>query len=121
MAEKSDFGEGCTYCIALFLAHQERYFNERNEMEKAGIPFGGGMWFNAAADHLFGLQIPKQFPSNLRQRLKKFQDKVILWGSILDSPGATEQDIKWALREAKDLLILIDKQLGIKAIRGSWE
>lgn len=109
----SEFGKGLTYCIGLFLAHESK--------DKASIIkiFDGDfhIWFNGAADHLFEMQIPEKFPENLKTKLESFQNQCLHWRC---SP-ASEENFKWAIREAKDLLIEIDKQIGIAAIEGEWE
>ena len=115
---KSEFGKGLTYNLGLFLAHQDRFFDKRNDKEKDLLY--AGVWFNGAGDHMFDLVIPKSFPEKLQKRLKRFQDKVIKFRNSFGEE-VTEKDIQWSLNEAKNLLILIDKQFGINAVKGEYE
>lgn len=121
MCETSKFGKGLTYCLGLFLGHQERLLDK----EKSKILLREGiyaeMWFNAASDHLYELQIPNNYPEHLIKRLKDFQDKVLHFGHGFPKEHATESDIEWSLNEAKLLLIEIDKQIGVKTAKGDWE
>ena len=102
----SEFGKGLTYCIGLFLAHAERKDLIR------GSDYS--MWFNGAADHLYELQIPGEYPDALIERLSKFQETCINWRLN----WASEEDFKWAVQEAKDLLREIDETNGIETEKG---
>ena len=105
----SEFGTGCTYCLGLFLAHAERG-RGKDLMER---PMWPSMWFNAASDHLYELQIPELASEELKTRLEELQDKSLEWGhgSGLLSGDVTEEDVDWAIKEAKELLMLIDEEL----------
>jgi hypothetical protein len=74
------------------------------------------MWFNAAADHLYDLNCHPNFP--LRNRLYDWRAKCIGWR--LDSE-VKEADFKWAVKEAKELLMAIDKLLGSEVKQGDHE
>lgn len=78
-----------------------------------------GRWLSS--DHLYDLQIPKQFPSILKSRLKKFQSRCLHLGHGFPEEHATLADYKWAIKEGKALLRAIDKQLGIESTQGDWE
>jgi hypothetical protein len=133
MKKSSEFGKGCAYNIALFIAHENlhtelfmkkecrtsihtKYADNKN-FSKMGVE----LWFNASSDHLYDLQIPKQFPSILKSRLKKFQSKCLHLGHGFPEKHATLADYKWAIKEGKALLRSIDKQLGIESTQGDWE
>ena len=127
----SEFGKGCTYCLGLFLAHAERTMgmtlkqldemDERNEdKENPNYSLATSLWFNGASDHLYELEIPEQFPVALKKRLAKFKHKVLMWGHGFTNTE-TKEDKKWSIQEAKDILRLIDKQLGVKTMKGQWE
>lgn len=64
----SEFGKGCSYCLALFLCHSERkpLFDEKVEKALNYTPEqlaerDTSMWFYTATDHLYDLEIPKHF------------------------------------------------------------
>ena len=75
-------------------------------------------WFYEATDHLYDFDY-NSAPPNLIARCKKFQDFCFerrMARVILD-----EKDIHWALKEAKELLRLIDEAHGIKTIKAGWD
>lgn len=109
----SEFGKGLTYCLGLFLCHSERDYMKETDRIINNI----GLWFNGAGDHLFELQIPISLPFDIRVRLKEFKDKVITWRCS----EPTKENKEWAIREAKDLLRLLDEHIGIKTSKGDWE
>jgi hypothetical protein len=99
----------------MFLAHAER------KVALLGEYSDYMLWFNGASDHLYELIIPKSFPKDLRERLGEFQKKVLHWGHGFSAPKATDEDFRWALLEARELLRLIDEQIGVKTIEASWK
>lgn len=118
----SEFGEGLTYNLGMFLAHEclhTELFIGEDKTSKLGVE----LWFNASSDHLYiwkpmyGLQIPKKFPVQLQARLLRFKRKCLHWGH----KHATVDDYYWATKEARALLIAIDKHLGVSVKRGEWE
>ena len=110
----SEFGKGLTYCLGLFLAHAERKIEIIKEKADS--------WFNMASDHLYELQIPEELPIKLKKRLARLKGKSIHWGHGFDSQDQpTENDVIWAIDEAKDLLRLIDKFHGIETEKGDSE
>lgn len=116
---KSEFGKGLTYNLGLFLAHQDRFFDKRND--KNGDRLYAGTWLKGAGDHLFELEIPDSFPDRLQKRLRRFQSKVIGFRNSSFGEEVTEKDIEWCLNEAKNLLVAIDKHFGIDAVKGDFE
>ena len=105
--KKSDFGKGLTYCLGLFLCHDERKIKEG---ESAMI------WFNGAADHLYDLEIPDSLPNNLPSRLEDFKNSCLKWR--LTDP--TLEDKNWAIKTAKMFLLEIDRHFKIKAEEAEW-
>jgi hypothetical protein len=115
----SEFGKGLCYCLVLFLAHAERYKYEREIYKKAGLStnYTAQTWFNAASDHLCDFQWHKAPTVKLRIRCKEFSKKCLNWGhgfGLLSAQTPTEEDVSWAIQEAKDLLRLIDNAHKIK-------
>ncbi|MEK6883329.1 MAG: hypothetical protein AABY22_27120 [Nanoarchaeota archaeon] len=132
MAKKSEFGAGLTYCLGLFLSHAERYDLDKRYMqeikEKTGKDFGllrlPSTWFNASSDHLYELQIPKNLSKELKKRLKNFQDKCLDLGhgdGLMGKIEVKEEDVIWAIEEAKELLRLIDLNYEINAIEANYK
>ncbi len=123
MSDKSEFGKGLCYCLGLFLAHAEgiRRYKEKFESIPQSTMNIGEMWFNGAADHLFDF-MPEQAPEHMQQRCRDFQSKCIGWRLCMNGENeATEDDVMWALQEAKDLLREIDIHHNIPAVKGQWE
>ena len=114
MKKESDFGKGLTYNLGLFLAHAER-----PQMEIHGKD-DYSLWFNGAADHLYEIEIPVIFKDKLKDRIFKFQSKCLDWRLAMYGT-VTEKDFKWAINEAKSLLLEIDKTMGIDTIKASWQ
>lgn len=111
----SEFGKGYAYCIGLFLAH-EGVHNRRGEEDKGGIY--PSMWFNAASDHLFELQIPSRLPSDYRALVSGWRDACLGWRL---SSSATWEDVDKSLEIAKKLLLHWDEMNGIECEKGDWE
>lgn len=118
---KSEFGAGLSYCLGLFLAHAERYKSEI-EMDfrrEHGMTSNlGWQWFNGASDHLFDLIIPASLPKNLKRRLKRFQNYCLKRRDGVFEVLISDKD--YAVKEAKALLLAIDKACNIKAVRGEF-
>src|SRR3990167_4815839 len=101
----SDFGRGLTYCLGLFIAHEckNRHLHEQ-------YPLLISTWFNGASDHLYELDVDNA-PPKLKKRIKKFRDEVLDLGhgSGMLSDEITEGDIDRYIKEAKEILRLIDE------------
>jgi hypothetical protein len=115
---KSEFGKGLCYNLGLFLAHAERW--NQPEIKSALGKMWAESWFNSASDHLYELQW-QQAPKHLQKRLKKFADICLTFGHGFPEKKATEQDLFWALSEAKELLRLIDKSNKIETAKGDFQ
>lgn len=125
--ETSEFGQGLTYCLGLFLAHAERHngiggiIRPSDDAIRAAMVSG---WFNGASDHLYDLVIPETLPKELRERLSAFQTECLDLGhgrGLFNPVTNWVEKIDWALQEAKDLLRAIDEANGIHTIKGGWE
>ena len=104
----SEFGRGFTYCIGLFLAHAERkiIFNDYS------------LWFNAAADHLYELQIPNNISDEFKSKIESWQDKCIEWRIAAE---VTKENFEWALNTAKEILFQYDNLCNIETIKAEYE
>ena len=126
--EKCEFGNGLTYCLGMFLAHAEKLEENKKVFNNAGITDKNQavhMWMNASSDHLYGLYIHAEAPFslNLQKRILSFRSKVLNWGhgSGLHTDNLTEDDVYWAIGEAKELLRLIDKAYGMKTFKAEFD
>jgi hypothetical protein len=122
---KSEFGKGLTYCLGLFLAHAERYRFDKQIYAKAGRAYIDDhvalSWFNGASDHLYELDTSRVRDAALKARLEALKDKALEFGHGFPKVNATEKDVEWAIAEAKACLLEIDRQLGVPAVKGSYE
>ena len=100
--EESEFGMGFTYCIGLFLAHAGQKYSS--------------YWFNAAADHLFELQVPNIFNEEIKNKILNWQEKCLKW-RLTDG---SNEDMLWAIEEAKIILLEYDKAYGISSIKATY-
>jgi hypothetical protein len=127
----SEFGTGCTYNIGMFLAHADRYEKDkkinaaRRIANDAFLPgINEDLWFNFAADHLFDLIIPVEWPAILKHRIEEWRDRVLEYGHWSNNrkERLTANDVYWSIQEAKHILFEIDRQiLNIKVEKGEWE
>lgn len=107
----SDFGAGLTYCLGLFLAHTKSIMET---VEKQTFR----LWFYEAGDHLLDFQYEQAPTEELKNRCKQFRDKVLCWRlPHNENEEPTKANYTWAIQEAKDLLMEIDKANNIKAIK----
>lgn len=104
--ETTEYGQGLTYCLGLFLSHAERKDNDDHQI-----------WFNGAADHLYDLLIPDFLPDDLKTELESFKRICIKWRM----ETYTKEDKRWAIEKAKYFLLIIDKHLNINAIEAQWK
>ena len=132
--QMSDFGKGCAYCLGLFLAHEARIlqdlqmFESTAEVMKNKYPDynvkeqASSMWFHSACDHLFGLVIPDKYNPELKLKIETFKDRCLSLRLPMGlEPTATIDDYNWAINEAKELLLLIDKEQGIECEKGEYQ
>ena len=115
---KSDFGEGFVYNLILFASHFERKLVEINGVEDYGL------WFNGASDHLYELEIPEKWKDKeIGIKAKELQDLAldIGHGDRMMKPENTKEDFIKCIELTKELGLLIDKELGINPIKGTWE
>ena len=105
----SEFGKGLAYCLGLFIGHEFQW-KEHN------LGTLRRTWFNGSSDHLFELNIDEA-PEKMRARLEKLRT-FALEHRLLD---CTEEDINHALTEAKELLMMVDAELGVTTEKGDWE
>ena len=114
---KSDFGKGFVYNLILFASHFERSICDiRGEKDYS-------IWFNGASDHLYELEIPKKWDNtNIGKTAKRLQKIALEIGHgerMIDKN--TEEEFDECVKLTKKMGLLIDKELGIRPIKGNWE
>ena len=79
------------------------------------------MWMNGASDHLYDIVIPKKLPASLAKRVIKLREKALYWGHgggmMKDMPLKEYQAIR---AETEEIAYLLDRWLGIQAIKAEW-
>jgi broad specificity polyphosphatase/5'/3'-nucleotidase SurE len=120
----SKFGKGYTYCIGMFLMHAERPKYDPTFKVFADSPFKTQweMWFNAAADHLWDLNIPESMDSISRKKIEEWREKCIMWRLPMTAENKpTKEDYLWAVEQGKRFLREADMYLGADVEEGEYE
>jgi len=119
---ESEFRARLTYCLALFLAHEHMYRNwwEREEEPPPPSDFRFEMSFSRAADHLHELDV-NAAPTELRDRIDEFRTKCLGLRLSMGGKQATKEDYLWVIKEAKELIRLIDEANGVDTIKAVCE
>ena len=108
--ETSEFGRGFTYNIALFLMHRDRIMDVSVHI-----------WFSGSSDHLVELQIPQHYPEAFKKRIAAFRYKCLELAHSRFTSYPTMEDAEWVIKEAKEILIVVDSGLGVEVCKGGWE
>lgn len=114
MKKESEFGKGFIYNLVLFAQHY--WF--RMERDDDNYRDKYWMWFNGASDHLYELEIPKQWErKKLGKLAKKIQDTALDLGHGMDGRAkCTEKAKTQIFDDLQELCLLIDKELGVESI-----
>lgn len=126
--EKSDFGKGFVYNLILLAIHFERFNEYRESAENSKMDnaeeFYSNLWFNGASDHLYEFEIPKKFKNTLIGKKARKLQKIALdrgHGSKMFDYKNNEEDFIKVVKLAKEIGLLIDKELGVNPIKGRWK
>jgi hypothetical protein len=113
MENTCEFGKGFSYCLGLFLAHAERNIGESEKYNDLLAP----SWFSGASDHLYDLVIDKDI---LGEELAK-KTEVFRSFCFKCKYESTIEDIAHAIDEAKQLLWMFDRKMGIDAVSAVYK
>ena len=106
---KSEFGQGFIYNLILFSKHWFKNYDDCDNW----------LWFNGASDHFFELEIPKQFKNKgWAKRLRKLQKRALDNKTKFGEGGKNEK--QEVFEELEKIVMLIDKDLGVKDIKADW-
>lgn len=120
--EESEFGRGYVYCLGLFIAHEWKYFEMKENAAKDNHCYNrAANWFNGAADHLYELEIPSALPDEKQNQIKAFKNRCLAFRLCMDGEKCDWSDCQAAIDEAKDLLREWDVFLNIPSVKGSWQ
>ncbi|MHA1329991.1 MAG: hypothetical protein ACTSR2_02830 [Candidatus Hodarchaeales archaeon] len=124
----SEFGKGFVYNLILFAKHWWSYFRilelyqklEKKHPDLFNEKEASTLWFSGASDHLYELEIPKQWKRKKIGRLAKWiKEKGLYWGhGFKEQP--TKKDFEEFFEKLEELARLIDKELGVEDIEAEW-
>ena len=134
---KSDFGRGFVYPLTLFALHFERNTNKFygtlsetdkrilknvfNNNKKKWLSHEIESFFNGASDHLYELVIPKKFRKKKIGRLaSKLCNKALEIGHGFTGKEWTLKDFEECYEMLKEIMFLLDKELGVKPIKAEY-
>jgi hypothetical protein len=117
--QRSEFGRGLAYCLGNFLAHEGRLMVF--DCNRVNVKKDYGLWFYGSTDHLFDLEVPKEYPLKLKKKILAFRDRCLYLRLPMDGYKATEKDFRRATGEAREILMEIDKRIGVKSVKGDYE
>ncbi len=124
----SEFGKGFIYNLILFAKHydyaQDRLDKYKELHKKHPKLFSEeralSMWINGASDHLFELEIPKRFQKI--KEIKELQDLALSYGHGALMMTGMPKDVYTKIGNLLSIIALaIDKKLGVKTIKASFE
>jgi len=117
---KSEFGEGFLICLIKFAEHAEdltRYREVCKKIERTS-EHANAMWFYGASDHLYGLECPKRFKGTRIEELVKKLQRYLHEKRLAFT--LSEDDVITIMDLVREIAILVDKELGVKADIGEW-
>jgi len=125
----NDFGKGFIYNLILWAKHIPYHeglpdkWKRMNEI--IGKNEGYSCWFNGASDHLYDLEIPKKWQKTKIGKLaRQLQDLGLEIGHgnrMMDTSDKVIEDYKKVIELTKELAFEIDKKLGVKPVKASFE
>ena len=105
----SEFGKGFIYNLILFSKHFYKNYESCDSW----------LWFNGAGDHFFELEIPEQFKNkNWAKRLRRLQSRIL--DNRLKFGKDEDGEKKEVFDELEKIVMLIDKDLGVKDIKADY-
>ena len=120
--EQSEFGKGLVICLVKFAEHlaDYRHWVELNETVTHAND-AEEMYFNAASDHLYEIQVPKSLKhTELARKVKELQDMALEIGLGFTGKKYSNKDVEHAMKLTHEIALLVDKQLGLNAEEGQW-
>ena len=127
--EESEFGKGLVICLVKFAEHRERWYEwkrlyEDMRKERPSLFKESGaveMHFNGASDHLYEIEVPKEWRrKKLGRKVKELQAFGLKMGHGFTQQEWTEADVEKAYTMCQEIALLIDKELGLEPQKGQW-
>jgi hypothetical protein len=81
------------------------------------------MWANGASDHLYDIKTPKSIrQQKIKSIVKKLQDKALEMGHGFNNEKTyTIEDFHDLRKMTEDIMVLVDKELGLYPIEATWK
>jgi hypothetical protein len=127
--EQSEFGKGLAICLVKFAEHRYRWVEQKRQFEKMKCEHPDlftlssevEMHFNGASDHLFEIEVPKEWQDKeIGKKVKELQDFSLEIGHGFASKEWTEKDIYKAYELCQEIALLLDTEIGLKPDKGQW-
>ena len=121
--EESEFGKGLVICLVKFAEHRWRWYEQKklyeNMREKHPDHFAEKeaveIHFNGASDHLYDIEVPKEWrKKKLSRKVKELQAFGLKMGHGFTQQEWTEADVEKAYTMCQGIALLIDKELGLE-------
>ncbi len=129
MMEESEFGKGLIICLVKFAEHRVRWQEQKKLYEDMREKYPDSFsessavesHFNGASDHLYEIEVPKQWKrKKLGKKVKELRSFGLEIGHGFTSKNWTEADVGKAYELCQEIALLIDKELGLEAQKGTW-
>lgn len=121
MAKKktSEFGRGFVYNLCLFAKHFGQIQEYAKAYQKSGLRIerAYSLWMNGAGDHFFELEVPSQWQKKKIGKLALDLQKRALHYRMNEMSKAAVQSF---FEDLEKLTFMIDKELGVEAIKATW-
>lgn len=117
----SEFGKGFLYNLFLFAKHHAVHQQYLADAKRSGLKSNmTELWFNEASDHLYELEVPPAWEKKKIGKLaKEIQAKGLHFGHGF-AGDATVKDFSSIYDQCEELMMLIDKELGVKPTKAEW-
>jgi hypothetical protein len=123
MTSESEFGKGLVICLVKFAEHSWRLHSDMELHKQIGMSVSEAieMHFNGASDHLYEIEVPEKWKgTEIDKKVKELQDMGLKIGHGFTHTKWTEKDAEKLYQLCREIALLIDKELGINALMGSW-
>lgn len=126
---KSEFGKGLIICLVKFAEHAEYWLKQKDDYDEMGkfhpALFNESraveMFFSGASDHLYKIEVPKEWENTkIARKVKELQNFGLMIGHGFTGRQHSERDVEFAYNLCEEIALLIDKKLGLDADIGQW-
>ena len=129
MKDNSEFGKGLVLCLVKFAEHRYQWKEQRELWEEMrqknpnlfSTSDAVESHFNAASDHLYEIEVPKEWQkTKIGKMVKELRSYGLEMGHGFTGKSWTEEDVDRAYSMCQEIALLIDRKLGLKPEKGTW-